>query len=218
MHIVGLLGMPRRVYTYPDGLGWTIYNVLETVGGFVTLAGILLLLGNLAVSYRRGAPAGPDPWHAPTLEWTTSSPPPAYNFAGHPEGHERVPELGRGRPREDRAQLERAARARRRPRAGRRRRPADADLADVVDVPHESPWPILLALTLSLVFAALVVGSFGVAACLALLCVLALLGWHGRAESAAERGAHAGARRRRSRPPGGAWRSCSPARARSSPR
>ena len=81
MHIVGLLGMSRRVYTYPSGLGWGAYNLAETVGGFVTLAGILLLLGNLVVSYRRGAAAGPDPWHGPTLEWTTSSPPPPYNFA-----------------------------------------------------------------------------------------------------------------------------------------
>ena len=59
MHIVGLLGMPRRVYTYPGGLGWTAYNLAETIGGFLTLVGILLLLGNLVVSYRRGAPAGP---------------------------------------------------------------------------------------------------------------------------------------------------------------
>ena len=85
MHIVGLLGMPRRNYTYPAGLGWTTYNLLETIGGFVTLAGILLLLGNLFASYRRGAPAGPDPWHGPTLEWTTSSPPPEYNFAVIPK-------------------------------------------------------------------------------------------------------------------------------------
>ena len=81
MHVVGLLGMPRRQYTYPSGLGWSAYNLAETIGGFVTLAGILLLLGNLFVSYFRGPPAGPDPWHGPTLEWTTSSPPPEYDFA-----------------------------------------------------------------------------------------------------------------------------------------
>src|SRR5438094_2502373 len=81
MHIVGLLGMTRRVSTYPTGLGWTAYNLAETIGGFVTLAGILLLLGNLFVSYFRGPAAGPDPWHGPTLEWTTSSPPPEYDFA-----------------------------------------------------------------------------------------------------------------------------------------
>jgi cytochrome c oxidase subunit I+III len=79
MHIVGLLGMTRRVYTYPSGLGWAAYNLAETIGGFVTLAGILLLLGNLFVSYFRGPPSGPDPWHGPTLEWTTSSPPPDYD-------------------------------------------------------------------------------------------------------------------------------------------
>ena len=81
MHIVGLLGMTRRVSTYPDGLGWTAYNLAETIGGFVTLAGILLLLGNLFYSYLRAPAAGPDPWHGPTLEWTTSSPPPDYDYA-----------------------------------------------------------------------------------------------------------------------------------------
>jgi heme/copper-type cytochrome/quinol oxidase subunit 1 len=85
MHIVGLLGMPRRVYTYPGGMGWTAYNVVETVGGFVTLVGILLCLGNLVASYRRGPRVGHDPWHGPTLEWTVPSPPPEYNFAVVPE-------------------------------------------------------------------------------------------------------------------------------------
>ena len=128
MHIVGLLGMPRRVYTYPSGLGWGAYNLAETIGGFVTLAGILLLLGNLVVSYFRGAPAGPDPWHGPTLEWTTSSPPPDVQLRGHPEGLERLPELGRRRPRRTTAEPRRGrGDARRRaPAAGghaRRRRP-----------------------------------------------------------------------------------------------
>ena len=59
MRLVGLLGMTRRVYTYPSGLGWAAYNLAETVGGFVTLAGIVVLLGNLAVSHFRGPPPGP---------------------------------------------------------------------------------------------------------------------------------------------------------------
>ena len=55
MHIVGLLGMPRRVYTYPGGLGWTAYNVAETIGGYLTRGRDPRRLGNLAWSYRRGA-------------------------------------------------------------------------------------------------------------------------------------------------------------------
>src|SRR3954464_1653298 len=85
MHIVGLLGMPRRIYPSPSGLGWTSYNVAETIGGYLTLVGILVCFGNLAWSYRRGALAGPDPWHGPTLEWTTSSPPPASDSPAHPK-------------------------------------------------------------------------------------------------------------------------------------
>src|SRR5213078_2924376 len=81
MYVVGLLGMPRQVYTYPGNMGWTPYNAVETVGAYLTAAGIIVLFANLVVSWFRGLPAGPDPWLAPTLEWATSSPPPEYNFA-----------------------------------------------------------------------------------------------------------------------------------------
>src|SRR4051794_14909193 len=81
MHIVGLLGMPRRQYTYPPGLGWDTLNLLESIGSYVLGAGLLLVVANLAVSLRRGARAGNDPWKGAPLEWATTSPPPAYNFA-----------------------------------------------------------------------------------------------------------------------------------------
>src|SRR5689334_4714027 len=81
MHIVGLLGMTRRVYTYQDGLGWNVYNLLETIGGYVLAGGLLLIAANIAWSLFRGAPAGRDPFRGGTLEWTTTSPPPHYNFA-----------------------------------------------------------------------------------------------------------------------------------------
>jgi cytochrome c oxidase subunit I+III len=81
MHLIGLMGMPRRVYTYSTELGVGGYNLLISVGAFLFAAGFLLLLFNLIRSRTAGAVAGPNPWDAPTLEWSVSSPPPPYNFA-----------------------------------------------------------------------------------------------------------------------------------------
>jgi cytochrome c oxidase subunit 1 len=84
MHVLGLLGMPRRIYTYGDGLGWGIWNLIETVGAFVVALGILLFMVNIVVSLRKPATHAADPWDAFTLEWKASSPPAAYNFAEIP--------------------------------------------------------------------------------------------------------------------------------------
>ncbi len=91
MHATGLIGMPRRVYTYPPELGVGWLNLLSSVGAFVFAIGVLLFLVNIARSLRSGAPAGPNPWDAPTLEWSTSSPPPVYNFATIPQIASRYP-------------------------------------------------------------------------------------------------------------------------------
>ena len=80
MHIPGLLGMPRRIYTYEPGRGWDVLNLIVTIGVFFQAAGILVFIANLLWSYFRGELAGSDPWDAWTLEWSTPSPPPAYNF------------------------------------------------------------------------------------------------------------------------------------------
>jgi cytochrome c oxidase subunit 1/cytochrome c oxidase subunit I+III len=174
MHIVGLDGMPRRVYTYPGGLGWGTYNLIETVGGFLTLAGILLLFGNLVASYFRGMPVGIDPWHGPTLEWTISSPPPEYNFAVIPRvvsaypnwdppqrgGEPLVLDVGHEQPVTS---------------------PADGVLAEIADMPHESPWPVLLALCLTVVFAMLVIEKFAIAGIALGLCAIVLGAWHWQA-------------------------------------
>jgi cytochrome c oxidase subunit I+III len=79
-HIAGMLGMPRRVYTYPAGLGWEPYNLLSTIGAFGFAIGALLLVVNVLWSRRNGERAGPNPWGADTLEWWEQSPPPAAQF------------------------------------------------------------------------------------------------------------------------------------------
>ena len=80
MHISGLLGMPRRVYTYPAGMGWDSLNLITTIGSYLFALGVVLLLVNVAISLRRGRIAGPNPWDADSLEWAMPSPPPPYNF------------------------------------------------------------------------------------------------------------------------------------------
>jgi cytochrome c oxidase subunit 1 len=87
MHIVGLLGMPRRIYTYASGQGWDVLNLISTIGAFIIALSVLVFIINLIVSLRSGAVAGNDPWGGATLEWATSSPPPAYNFEKLPVVH-----------------------------------------------------------------------------------------------------------------------------------
>ena len=85
MHFAGLLGQPRRTFTYPANVpGLALWNMVETIGAFVLAASVLVGVWNLWISLRKGELAGPNPWHAWTLEWATSSPPPTYNFATVP--------------------------------------------------------------------------------------------------------------------------------------
>jgi len=91
MHIPGLLGMPRRIYTYEPGRGWDTWNLLATIGVVFQAAGVLVFVGNLLWSCFHGKSAGSDPWDGWTLEWSTTSPPPDYDFALIPSVRSRRP-------------------------------------------------------------------------------------------------------------------------------
>src|SRR3989442_1922574 len=91
MHILGLLGMPRRIYTYPANFGWDEINLLQTIGAYMLGIAIMVFFVNLIVSLRNGKEAGDDPWDAFTLEWDTTSPPPHYNFPIVPTVRSRRP-------------------------------------------------------------------------------------------------------------------------------
>jgi cytochrome c oxidase subunit 1 len=91
MHVLGLHGMPRRVYTYLPETGWGDLNLLSTIGSGVLALGVLIYVINMLSSLVTGAPAGNDPWESDTLEWATSSPPPPYNFLHLPTVSGRSP-------------------------------------------------------------------------------------------------------------------------------
>src|SRR6516164_3040977 len=91
MHISGMIGMPRRIYTYDVGHGWEIWNQLSTLGAIIQVPSFAIFVYNIFASLRHGRPAGDDPWDAWTLEWSTTSPPPSYNFEVIPTVHSRRP-------------------------------------------------------------------------------------------------------------------------------
>jgi len=178
MHIAGLLGMPRRIYTYPAGLGWDTVNLITTIGSFVFAAGVLLLVINVIYSRRRGLPAGPNPWDAYSLEWATSSPPPPYNFAviptvgsRHPLWEERLDEGGRsilseGPALDEKGEKETVESS-----------PLDSRLTDVLRMPEDTYYPFLHALAVMLTFYGLLLRSHRVAGVGLLLVALLTAGW-----------------------------------------
>ena len=91
MHLLGMSGMPRRIYTYPANMGWDVLNAVSSIGAGVLVASVMLFVVNVFISLKRGVAAGDDPWQASTLEWATSSPPPAGNFVLLPVVKSREP-------------------------------------------------------------------------------------------------------------------------------
>ncbi|WP_395672226.1 cbb3-type cytochrome c oxidase subunit I [Phenylobacterium sp.] len=97
MHILGLMGMPRRIYSYHPELGWGPLNIVASAGAGIAAVGAAIFVANAVLSVRRGQLAGPDPWGGSTLEWTTPSPPPPYNFEYTPIVEDLTPAWTRSR-------------------------------------------------------------------------------------------------------------------------
>jgi len=178
MHILGLIGMPRRDYTYPGGMGWSGLNLLETVGSYILAIGLVLIVVNLVRSLRTGAPAGPDPWHGPTLEWTISSPPPEYNFAVIPAVTSPYPNWDAQDREADRAALLRGDRVLDVGEQTPASSVLDGEWGEVLEPPSQSGKPVLLALTLGLMFTMLLLEHWVVAGVFAGVAALVLVWWH----------------------------------------
>jgi cytochrome c oxidase subunit I len=177
MHLTGLLGMPRRVYTYADYGGWGPLNLITSIGSFVFAAGVLLLFVNVVKSLRSGAVAGKNPWDAPTLEWAVSSPPPVYNFAviptvssRHPLWEDRLGAEG-GRSILDRGFLLASGKETIGTTA------LDAEPEIVLEMPQDSVAPFALTLGLSVLFVGLLLKFWTLTGVGAAIAALALLAW-----------------------------------------
>lgn len=177
MHLAGLLGMPRRIFTYEPGMGWSGVNMVITIGSFLFAVGVLLLLINIAVSLKRGAKAGPNPWDAPTLEWSAPSPPPPYNFAviptlesRHPLWEDRLNESP-ARSRLDEGML--LAHGRETVATS----PLDGEAELILQMPGDTLAPFTLALGLAILFAAAIPHLWWAMGLGLAVCGLSLLAW-----------------------------------------
>jgi cytochrome c oxidase subunit 1/cytochrome c oxidase subunit I+III len=176
MHISGLLGMPRRIYTYGDGMGWNWVNLVTTAGSFLFALGVLIFLYNVVISLRRGVPAGNNPWDAPTLEWATTSPPPPYNFAviptvasRHPLWEDRLRTTGRSVTATG-AVLEKG-------REALGTTPLDAEPNIILKLPGDTLAPLVMALSMTLLTVGLALVNWLVVGLGALLIASAILFW-----------------------------------------
>jgi cytochrome c oxidase subunit I+III len=178
MHIVGILGMPRRNYTYPAGLGWTAYNLTETIGAYILAAGLVLIVANLAVSLFRGPVAGNDPWEGDTLEWSTTSPPPPYNYPVIPTVSSPYPMWDTDDRELDNRRLDRGEGLLELGHETPATTAQDAIWDEILKMPSHSIWPPVSALTLTGVFAMLLLHHFWIALGFAVAGALTLVGWH----------------------------------------
>jgi cytochrome c oxidase subunit I+III len=178
MHISGLLGMPRRVWTYPSALGWGPENLVSTFGAFFLTGGLVLLAANLIVSGFRGPVAGPDPFGGGTLEWTTSSPPPPYNFAVIPKVTSAYPSWDTPDRESDARRLERGELVLEGGHRTTSSTPIDAHLDQILEMPSESPWPVTLGVLATIGFAFVLSNHLVMAAATLVLATAVIAAWH----------------------------------------
>ncbi|MEO7043090.1 MAG: cytochrome c oxidase subunit I [Gemmatimonadaceae bacterium] len=178
MHLLGLLGMPRRIYTYDAGLGWGTTNLIVTIGAYLFAVGVLLFIINVLVSLRRGVIAGDNPWDAGTLEWSTSSPPPPYNFATipivgsrHPLWEDRLPTEGSG------SSIIRGGPVLDQGRETFGTSILDAEPTSVMQMPVDSSWPFALAVALTVVCYGLLLPSNALAGIGVVAAAACIIGW-----------------------------------------
>jgi cytochrome c oxidase subunit I len=176
MHLSGLMGMPRRIYTYGPDMGWTTLNLITTLGSFVFAAGVLLLFVNIVRSWSRGHLASANPWDAPTLEWSVPSPPPPYNFAVIPTVASRHP-LWEGRlPANARSVLDQGMLLDTgKETIGTSALDAQPDM--ILEMPEDSFAPVLLTLGIAGVFTGLIMKAWPVTAGCTAIIAAALLWW-----------------------------------------
>ena len=180
MHILGFEGMPRRNYTYPSGMGWHGLNLIETLGSYLLAIGLLMVIVNLAVSLFRGARAGPDPFGAPTLEWSTTSPPPPYNYPVIPQVSSPYAMWDEKDRERDSDNLRRGRRVLEQGHETPASTTVDAEWDEVLQMPSSSPWPPVLAVMFAGVFAFLMLKLWIVSGLFVLGGLVVLAAWHAR--------------------------------------
>lgn len=182
MHIVGLMGMPRRVYTYQAELGWDIYNLISTIGAFILGVGVLVFVYNFFWMISRGPRTGENPWDADTLEWSTVSPPVPHGYTRLPIVRTRHPlwqqeSLEEGVEPEVKA-VDRLANWPLTWRAAMITTTLDARPQEIFRVSGPSIWPFVAAVGMVIIFAAEVFSLHTAALIGAGIIVVSLIGWH----------------------------------------
>jgi cytochrome c oxidase subunit 1/cytochrome c oxidase subunit I+III len=173
MHLLGILGMPRRIYTYKAGLGWDGINMVITVGAFILAFGILLTLINFFWSLKNGRLAGKNPWNADTLEWSTESPPEAYGSVHIPTVVTRHPLWDEHEEEEDPC----GERVLDQDRLTLASTWLDAETEALVRMPEDTITPLILALEFFVIFLALTFQWYWVALAAVVCCLPVAAYW-----------------------------------------